>query len=344
MGVQLLKILKVGGLIVSVPIILLVLFYFWGSSGSYPQEKYNQITKYDTKTTPGEDGILTVISYNIGYLSGLENAATSQEATQVSKEFYEQNLQTVITALKSLNPDFIGLQEVDIQSKRSYKVNQVAELAKNLGLPTALIGINWDKNYIPFPYFPLNAHFGRTVAAQSILSRYLITKGTRIVLEPVQSQPFYYRAFYLDRIAQVAEIDVKGQPLIIINVHLEAFDEPTRTNQTEEIKELAEEYAQKYPVLLIGDFNSSLNRQEESQPSIQLLLKSAIFQSAINPGQLKSGKFATYPSNQPKYTLDYIFYNRDRIQLIDAQVITSTETASDHLPVMMRFRLRNFGS
>jgi endonuclease/exonuclease/phosphatase family metal-dependent hydrolase len=332
---MILRLFKVTALIILTPLILIAAFYFWASTGSYPKDKYNEVVNYKS-LPPDKDDTLTVISFNIGYLSGLENAATSDVGVKSTKEFYDHNLETAIAALKSQKADFIGFQEIDIAAKRSYYVNQVTELAKALNLGSAAIGINWDKNYVPFPFLPIEAQFGRTVAGQAILSRYPIKKSDRIVLEKIKSKPFFYKAFYLDRVAQVSEIDVNGKPLIIINVHLEAFEEKTRQNQTQVVKELAEGYATQYPVLLIGDFNSSLNRKEELEPSINLLLKSQYFKSAMSIDQ----PIATYPSNKPEYTLDYIFYNPERIEVLESTVVTQTAQASDHLPVMMKFRLR----
>ena len=333
-------ILKIGTLIIIVPLAVLVVFYSWASESFYPKDKYNEVVNFDKTSPPSNQDTFTVITYNIGYLSGLDNAATSETAIQPSKDFYDDNLKTAVAAIKLYNADFIGFQEIDIASKRSYNVNQVTELAKNLSLPTALIGINWDKNYVPFPFSPLSAQFGRTLAAQAILSRFPITQSERIVLEKVASQPFYYNAFYLDRIAQVAQIDVNGKPLIIINIHVEAFDEATRINHTIKVKELAESYARLYPVLLIGDFNSSLNRDKENNPSIKLLLESNKLKSAFSLEQLQTKQVATYPSNELTHTLDYIFYNSERIEFIESQLLKEAKTASDHIPIMMKFRLR----
>jgi endonuclease/exonuclease/phosphatase family metal-dependent hydrolase len=335
-----LQILEIGGFILLVPLALLVGFYFWASAGSYPKDKYNEVVEFDKILAPTNQDTFTIITYNIGYLSGLDNAATSNIASQLSKSFYDENLETAVAALKLYNPDFIGFQEIDIASKRSYYVNQVTELANKLGFSAALIGINWDKNYVPFPLSPISAQFGRTLAAQAVLSRFPITQSARIVLEQLKNKPFYYKAFYLDRIAQVAQIDVSGKPLIIINVHLEAFDEATRASQTIKVKELAESYADKHPVLLIGDFNSSLNRASETNPSIKLLLESDKLKSAFSIEQLKSkNNIGTYPSDELTYTFDYIFYNSTRIEFIESRVITEAKTASDHVPIMVRFRL-----
>lgn len=334
---QLLKLLV---FTVSAPLVLLVVFYFWASAGSYPKAQYNEIVNYQTASEASSQDTFTVITYNIGYLSGLANAASTKQTVEPSQQLFEDNFATAVAALKPQNADLIGLQEIDIAAKRSYHVNQVAELSKALGFRAAAIGINWDKNYVPFPFWPIKHHFARTVAAQAILSRYPITRSERIVLEPVKSQPFFYRAFYLDRVAQVAEIDLNGTPLVVISVHLEAFDEPTRRNQTQVVKDLAERYAADYPVLLIGDFNSSLTRASETNPTINLLLESTRFKSAVDVESLQNKSALTFPSDTPDDTLDYIFYTPDRIEPLEVQVVQQTAQASDHLPLMMKFRLR----
>lgn len=339
-----LQILRITAIIGSIPLVLLAAFFFWASAGSYAKDQYNQIINYSSveeiTTDTSLNKAFTVASYNIGYLSGLANAASRNQSMEPSQQLFADNQKTAIAALQNQNLDFIGLQEIDIASKRSYYVNQVTELANALAFRAAVIGITWDMNYIPYPFFPISAHFGRTVAGQAILSRHPIQTSERIVLEKVKSQPFYYRAFYLDRIAQVAQIDVNGTLLVLINVHLEAFDQPTRLRQTQVVKDLAERYATDYPVLLIGDFNSSLTRSEESNPSINLLLNSQRLKSAVPPEQLREPTMATYPSSAPTYTLDYIFYNPDRIEALEATVVQEAAQASDHLPIMMKFRFR----
>lgn len=333
---QLLKLLM---LTVSAPLVLLALCFFWASAGSYPKTQYNEVVNYQAASEANSQDTFTVITYNIGYLSGLANAASSDGSVEQSQQLFDHNLKTAIAALKTQKPDLVGLQEIDIAAKRSYNVNQVAELAQALGFRAAAVGINWDKNYVPFPFLPIKNHFARTVAGQAILSRYPITRSERIVLEQVKSQPFYYRAFYLDRVAQVAQIDLNGKPLILINVHLEAFDEPTRLNQTQVVKDLAERYAAQYPVLLIGDFNSALTRQAETDPTINLLLNSPSLKSAV-PTELLDKSTLTFPSNAPNHTLDYIFYTPDRIEPLEVQVVQEAAQASDHLPLQMQFRLR----
>ena len=322
--------------IIGLFLIVLVTFFLWASSAGRPQEKYAEIVANEGVPPPSVDA-LTVVSYNIGYLSGL----TNNQAVERTQSLFEQNQKTAIAALSELQADFIGFQEIDMDARRSFQVNQVEAFTKALGFGSAAIAINWDKTYVPFPFWPPSVHFGRIVSGQAVLSRYPIRSNQRTVLKKVQGQPFFYSAFYLDRIAQVTQIKLKEQTLVLINCHLEAFDSPTRTRQTQAVLELAETYAAEHPVLLIGDFNSDLNRKEEgTDRSINLILQSDRLKSAFTKAELESGAMATFPSDAPQYTLDYIFYTPDTIEPMERRVVTEAAQASDHLPVMMRFRVR----
>jgi endonuclease/exonuclease/phosphatase family metal-dependent hydrolase len=341
--------LKLLGLTVGLPTAAIAFFYFWGSSGSHSQQKYADIISYTESVNygaafvPGET-IHIIVSYNLGYLSGLANNTT----TQLDRAAFDANQQQVIAALKEIGPDILALQEVDFGSKRSYEVDQSKEIAQGLGLDFGAIAISWDKNYVPFPYWPISANFGKMLSGQSVISRYPIQENSRLVLEKVADNPFYYNAFYLDRLAQVTQIQLGEQPLIVINVHLEAFDEPTRVSQTRFVRSLAEDYAKTYPVILVGDFNSALNRgtfidasgndHGEKRFSIKELLASDQLVSAVPEAEWN--KRPTFPSDQPEYKLDYIFYTPETIEMVETKVVKAAGEASDHLPIMMSFRLK----
>ena len=335
--------LKGLALLVGLPTAAIALFFFWASASTSDPQTYASTTDYDAPSAMPKDSY-TIVSYNIGYLSGLANNTTEQP----DEAFFKANQQQAIAALQSVQPDIVGLQEVDIAAKRSYEVNQVEALAKGLSMGKSAIAINWDKNYLPFPYWPPTAHFGKILSGQAILSRYPIEKNRRIVLERV-AKNFFYKAFYLDRLAQVAEVQLGKQTLIVISIHLEAFAEDTRVNQTRFVRSLSEDYAQNYPVIVLGDFNSALNRGTfttaagedlgETQFSIKEMTASDTFVAAT-PQSDWAGKNATFPSNKPEYKLDYIFYTPSTIEVVDTQVLSTAAEASDHLPLMMEFRLK----
>ena len=171
------------------------------------------------------------------------------------------------------------------------------------------------------------------------------------MLQKVAGNNFIYNAFYLDRVVQTSEVDMDGHKLIVMNTHLEAFDEKTRLAQTRFVRSLAEEYAQTYPVILLGDFNSALNRGTfvtasgeelgETEFSIREMAASKAFASAVVESEWSAYSSATFPADSPKYKLDYVFYTPDTLEVLQAQVVGEAGEASDHLPLMATFRFKN---
>ena len=317
--------------------IAIVVFFLWASSGQYPVNRYAHQVAIDRYPLKTEADDISLVCYNMGYLSGL----TNNQAVERTRQLYDANLATAIAALQSVSPDIVALQEVDLGSKRSFDVDQVAEIATALAYPQQAIAINWDKRYVPFPFWPPSAHFGSILSGQALLSRFPIKRHERLVLQKVPSNPFFYNALYLDRLAQVADVAVGDRTLTLINIHLEAFDNPTRLNQTAFVRQLAETYAEKGPVLVIGDFNSALNRPEEGEPrTIQTMLDASTFAPATSADQFTQAKNFTFPSDTPQYKLDYVFYTPATIELLDVQVLTAAAQASDHLPLVLQLRLR----
>lgn len=349
------KLFKWLGLWVGLPAVAIALFYFWASASTQDPQASAETVSY----APSADDLLdaiaarssseegyTIVSYNIGYLSGLANNTTER----LEQTVYDENQKRAIAAIKSVNPDIVAFQEIDFGSNRSYEVNQAKAIAQATQLYDAATAINWNKNYVFFPYWPPSAHFGKMLSGQAILTRsFSILENQRFVLEQVANKPFFYKAFYLDRLAQVTELARAGQRIIIINVHLEAFEEQTRVNQTKFVRELAEGYAKTYPVIVTGDFNSAIDRPtflsaqgdpyEETQLSIKEMIASEQLASAV-PQAEWMGKNATFPSDQPEYKLDYMFYTPSTIEVLKTEVISAAGESSDHLPIMMRFRLK----
>ncbi len=304
----------------------LAMFYFWASSANHSPEEYSQLIENDYPNSDDADSIITIITYNIGYLSGMTNNLPVPKP----QTLFDENLLSVYSEFEKYNANIICLQEIDYHSKRSFYINQQEELQK-LGYNNVFQAVNWDKKYLPFPYYPLSMHYGEIYSGQSILSKYPLIDINRIVLERVASYPFYRDAFYLDRLAQVSKILIGGDTVVLINVHLEAYDFITRTNQTRYIAELYNDYKNNFPVLLAGDFNSD---EQRNDASINILLEIPGIKSAGH----RLGK--TFPSVNPKVRLDYIFYNEEFIELKSAAVLTSFGEASDHLPVLMEFKLK----
>lgn len=305
------------------------IFFFWASSPILDKKDYQKLLKNNYATTINNDSIFNIITYNIGYLSGM----TNNLSVKTPKKLYDINLAKVLQEIKRINPDIIAFQEIDYNAARSYHINQQNEIAK-LGYNYVAEAVNWDETYVPFPYWPPSVHFGQVISGQSILSKYPLKKHQRIVLDRVPDAPFYRDALYLDRLAQIVTVTLNGQEVIIINIHLEAFDKATRVQQFDAVLEIFDTYKTSYPTILLGDFNSLATDREA------IIQKMFVMKDIGNAAFDSTNPSKTFDSENPKERIDYIFYTKNTIEYIDGSVLLSYEQASDHLPVAMKFRLK----
>ncbi len=309
---------------------VMVGFYFWASSPNISANDYNNYSQYDYPSTVSNDSVYSIITYNIGYLSGMTNNLPVERP----KSLFDQNLNKVIYELKKTNADIVAFQEIDYDSKRSHYVNQQDELGK-LGYTYYGQNINWDKKYVPFPYYPFSLHFGKILSGQSILSKYPIIEQERIALQRNTGNPFYYDSFYIDRLAQVCTVKIKDKTLIIINVHLEAYDRETRKKQIKQVKNLYIKYYKDFPTIMLGDFNSDIHFEDAAVNLLMDLSETgcAAFDAPITQN--------TFSAESPTERLDYIFYNKQFISEIEAEILTQFGLASDHLPLLMKFKFKD---
>lgn len=310
-------------------ILISIVFFFWASSPNLSAKEYTKLITNNYSKTSTIDSIYSIVTYNIGYLSGM----TNNKAIDKPETLFNKNLRKVKEEFNLLNTDIIAFQEIDYAAARSYYINQQDEMGK-LSFNYIAQAINWDEKYVPFPYWPPSMHFGEMLSGQSILSKFPIKDQKRIVLDRVTDNPYYRDALYLERLAQVITITIENKDVVIINIHLEAFDKQTRVKQFDFVLDLFTEYAKNYPTILVGDFNSPARD------------KKAIIQKLFNFPGVGNAAFDinnpenTFNSYKPFKRIDYIFYTKNSIEYINGKILTQFGQASDHLPVEMRFKLK----
>lgn len=311
-------------------LISLVVFFFWGSAPNLDTSSYSKVTKYVVPLKSNNDSIYSIITYNVGYLSGMTNNLPFEK----SKSLFTDNMKALKSNLNTVNPDVIAFQEIDFDSDRSFNINQSIEVSK-LGYMNDAQTINWDTHYVPFPYGRPSVHFGKVISGQSLVSKFPINYHKTYTLKRVESMPFLKDAFYLDRLAQVVSLEIEDQLVYVINVHLEAFDKPTRETHLNTVIDLYNTYATTYPTILLGDFNS--NPTNRASVILKLLNKTDVGCAGFNLERIEN----TYNSRNPSKRIDFIFYNTNKIQEVSGRVLTAFGEISDHLPVEMRFKLKH---
>lgn len=321
-----------GFLLTLLAIILLVVgFYFYGSRGWYKGEQ-NEVIIYGEHMAPKDT--LKVMTYNIGYLSGMKNNL----ATDTPEELFVDNLDKLKAFLKQEDPDIIGLQEVDFQSSRSYFQNQLDSVANELGYYTSYRSITWDKRYVPFPYWPPKHHFGKVLSGHAILSKYPIENESTLILEKPISAAFYFKKFYLERPIQKLSIRVGDRLLNLMHLHFEAFDQKTRENQAKVLKELCEN-SEELPTLILGDFNAEPSWTDGEDQTMNTVFSTLGIASAIDSAKYLSNPNAhfSFSSREPYQMIDYVLYNPSELVPLSSKVHQEAGEISDHFPVSLTF-------
>lgn len=314
-----------------------IAFYFWARSSIYCKCEYSKLIEFSADSASSIGDTFSVVTYNIGYLSGM----TNNLAMDRPPELLDSNLEKATSLLKEINPDIIAFQEIDFNSARTYNINQLKQLGLNAGYSYGAEVVNWDKQYVPFPYWPIRYNFGRMLSGQAVLSNSEIITNYRIVLPKPESNPFYYNDFYLDRLAQIAWVKTSHDSLLIINVHFEAWDAATREIQANIVLNIYKEYEQNHPVILLGDFNCTppFAKNAFNEKTIDILLSHPSISMAIEKSKylLSPKTYFTFDTEKPFQKIDYIFYNNKYLECLNAEVLHEAGDISDHLPVKAVF-------
>jgi endonuclease/exonuclease/phosphatase family metal-dependent hydrolase len=307
-------------------------FVFWAKSpvALGPPLSGAGIVSYPGAESKIFAGTLRVLSYNIGYAYGDANNKRILPQDQVAR-----NLNLAVSALEHLSPDVICLQEIDFDSDRSGRVDQLAFLAQRLGYAYAAYDVNWNKRYVPFPYWPPQNHFGRMVSGQAVLSRYPIL-ANRVHVFAKPPNPFWYNWFYLERTAQETQLDLgDGRSVRLWNVHLEAFHRPTRLAQADTFAKIVGSSDGGFRIVA-GDFNDP--NVEDDAVGIPYPDNAFIrFLDATDMSEATSKRDGlTFPSWAPVERLDHIVFSKD---MTASGSGTENVLASDHLPVWVDLKL-----
>jgi len=331
------RLFKVVAVVLVLFVVAAVVFYFWATSSTRQPGQYQGVFTASgnasaAKGQPVPLRTLKVATYNLGYLSGMTNNKPLARTDSLLK----QHMQLVQGWLAQDTLQILALQEIDFEAHRSGYVDQSKALLKQ-PLAHAAWQVNWDKRYVPFPYWPVSTQFKKVVSGQAVLSSIPVLQQQRTVLAKPANNPFWYNAFYLDRLAQVVHLNT-SPPLTIINVHLEAFDAPTRAIHVKRVLDLYQTHSANGPVLLMGDFNAPWPIKAAPvawQDSVLNELKENLgLQEAAHAyhGRFDMAQWGTYSSGQPDRKIDHIFFDPALWLVQQAQVIKRVGAASDHRP------------
>jgi len=346
------KYLKYPLYLVLAMVILFALFVLYGTISDYRPDRETLL--FERADAPVlKDSIFDIMIWNIGYCGlghemdffydGGENVR-SEEATVKS------NLHHILEYAASLDScDFFLFQEVDVNSKRSYSLNQLDTLVNHMEGSHAAFGMNYDVFFVPMPVI---SPYGKVLSG-------IATFGRMEPLESVRhSFPGNYAwpkgTFMLDRCFLVNRYPLAGgRQLLMVNTHNSAYDDGTlRKGQMDYLhKFLVDEYEKGNYIIVGGDWNQTpAGFQPEFEHNIFDTIQLTYIEEGYLPGDWTWLYDPTIPTNRrvakpydpalsPTTVIDYYLLSPNVIP-VDIQGVNLGFVASDHQPVLAKIRLK----
>jgi endonuclease/exonuclease/phosphatase family metal-dependent hydrolase len=237
-----------------------------------------------------------------------------------------QQLQGVTDFLGGVNADILILQEVDLNARRTHRLNVAETIARKL-----------EMNYVfgrEFQELVQGSKDSPAYHGQATLSKWPISKPHLIRFS--RQSHFWQPHWFLPnrepfqerlggRIALVAQINVAGRKFVAYNLHLESRgSNGLRISQLGEVLADATCYDAECPVIVAGDLNLDASREPSA-----LALARAGFQDAV-----VSPRTPTTPAHglfEGRRRIDWAFV-RGPLRASSGQVHGDVR-ASDHYPI-----------
>ena len=211
-----------------------------------------------------KDKEYSVVTYNLGFgaytpdFSFFMDGGKSSVAE--SKESVIMTISGAADMVKEMEPDFLFFQEVDLDSTRSYHVNQYDMLAKTFDTYTSNFAVNYDSAFL---FYPFHEPHGKSKSSLATFSKYEMTWAVRRSL-PISTS--FSKFFDLDRCYSITRIPVvDGKELCLYNVHLSAYgnSDEIRAGQIGMLcEDMKADYEKGNYVICGGDFNHDLKNKE----------------------------------------------------------------------------------
>ena len=348
------KILKIFLIVVLIPVLTLLFLISYATVTDYRPDSAEHLTNAGTVTIPIPDSsVISLLIWNIGYC-GLDKQMDffydGGKGVRTPTEQFMLNYASIDRFLQSQDGvDIFLLQEVDIRSKRSYRLNQVERLSGEFDGFISFYGKNYDVFFVPVP--PAQP-IGAVNSGLLTLSRLVPSTAIRYSFPGKYGWPT--RLFMLDRCFLVLRIPVSnGKELLVINTHNEAYDDGSiRDQQMAYLKEfLVEEYSRGNYILVGGDWN-------QCPPGFQPAFSGEVFDTIdnknIEPGYLPADWQWVYDNTLPtnrrldipytkgetRTTVIDFFLLSPNIKLQVCSTIDLKFENSDHQPVRLNIALQ----
>ena len=349
------KIFKIIGIIAGVVVTALIVYIIY-LYASYHRIEDNLSLEVESHaqanahlTTEKEYSALT---YNIGFgaytpdFSFFMDGGRSSWAK--SKDSVLETVQGAGELVRSYDPDFALIEDVDLNSTRSYHVNEYDILKDCFADYDTVFAQNYDSAFL---FYPFTQPHGKSRSGLALFSRYPVTDSLRRSF-PVSTS--FSKFFDLDRCYSISRVPVdNGKELVIFDLHMSAYGNSDEIREGQ-IRMLTEDMQKEYEagnyVLCGGDFNHDLKADENDSAERESWAYPFPEHFSFGMDQLseqekqdlwdsaRNADMEYVPGETYTVTLDG-FIISDNIECVSYEDINTGYTYSDHDPVYMKFKL-----
>jgi endonuclease/exonuclease/phosphatase family metal-dependent hydrolase len=348
---------KIGKLLLKLIVIIIVFFVaflgYMTISDYQPEEKINLLEGNKNITLDQKD--FNILIWNIGYAglgADMDFFYDGGQQVRTSEANTINNLSNITTFLASQsNIDFYLLQEVDVDAKRTYSINELDSIEKALPNYMSIYADNYLVDFVPVP---LSEPMGSVKAGLQILSKHIPQSADRYAFPGNYDWPT--SLFMLDRCFIANRYQLKnGKEFILINTHNSAFDDGSlKKQQLDYLKAFLEKELAKGNYFVVGgDWNQNppeFDHSKYSNYSESKEFKLSSIDKTLFPEDWQfvfDSTTATNRSNIRPYkkgesattVLDFFLVSPN----IKAKFVTAIDLDfqnSDHQPVIMNFKLK----
>ncbi len=300
-------------------------------------------TSGNSPRTLPEDS-LRILCWNIGYCGLGDNMDFFYDGgTKVrdTRQRTQDNLQSIIATVREQDADIVLLQEVDLSSKRSYRIDQARMLHEALPDYYVYFAYNYRSLFVPIP---VKEPMGKVSSGLLILSK---CRPDSVIRHQYPSRfPFPVSVFNLKRCLLTAHFTLcDGSTLIVGNTHNTAYDTGNmRTVENRFLASLIGEYENTGAHVIIGgDWNqypagyTPAPEESGNENFCTVPLQEELFAPYGRIEYARGAKTLrhldrAYDSSSVLTVTDYFFLSHD-LQCSEIKMLPLEFRNSDHNPV-----------
>lgn len=328
----------------------------YGTFTEFQPEEKIILQKENAVKAQLKDSTISFVSWNIGY-GGLGYKADffldEGEMVRSTKNDVKKYLTGVHQFIKAeKDADFILLQEVDRNSKRSYETDEYADISEILSEHEAVFAENFKVKYIPVPLTSTDP-LGKVRSGLASFSKYETIENKRLQFPGEYEWP--KRIFHLDRCMLVSRLALEnGKDLVVINSHNSAYDGGVlKPQEMAYLKEyLLAEYAKGNYVVVGADWNqcppnfaydtfAPNNAEDYFQDNIKEDFLPEGWKWTFDPNTATNRKLSAPYNKETTFTTLIDFYLvSPNLEVVKVETVDLDFQFSDHQPVKLEVRLK----